>query len=724
MPIVLRSLIALLLGSIALDLGPAALPPENATWFPVTLSGGPVHDVGVSPSTKGRQTVIAAGNIVFVSPEGVGWSRTDGVTGPVVNVVAGPDGVIYVGAASGTGWRTTTSGRTWTRVRVRQDDAVHFLAISPDYLVDQEAYAITLADWRLFRTNRSAGSTWSPVEILADPTARLEVGAVAFSPLYETDEIQFAGTSGGVYRSDDSGQTWTLIAPTGTGVPAFGPAGGPPASQGLILSPEYGDDPKRRSDPDDRTLFAYNEGGVYRSGDDGLTWTRLALAVTPVRDLAVSNGWPQDRVLMAAVGAPGLVGAVSRDGGQTWQTIAGDHDIAGTAVALARDFASSPGPDKPTRQVIYAPLALKHRPIGISDPPAPPYYGSRAAYLATDGAGVWRSNDAGLNWDNRSARLTNVQVSALLFLFGGSNAEVLAGTANAGLYRSRSGGRRWQALATDLPLGEGEVITSIVRSPAFVQDGTLVLGATSGVWISRNRGQTWTKTSGPAPAPTLAISPAFARDRTLLAAGQMSTDGGASWSPLPETHVWRAVAFSPGYETDHTIWIGLDAQGTTAFSALRKSTDSGQTWQDVVANTLRNQSIISLDLLQVEVDPLKIFAGTLQGLLISQDEGKTWTRPANGLSAPIRTIVHQAIREPYSGAVILAASEDGVLWSVTRGREWLRTTKGLEDARAAAISVDGSTFLVGVPINVMRYGTASAQIFLPFTANRYQGELR
>jgi hypothetical protein len=121
------------------------------------------------------------------------------------------------------------------------------------------------------------------------------------------------------------------------------------------------------------------------------------------------------------------------------------------------------------------------------------------------------------------------------------------------------------------------------------------------VYRSTDGGQSWTLSGNELRAyrlVTLAISPDYARDRTLLTAGETadggfvsfrSTDGGAHWTPfgegLPDPAVWW-WAFSPNFATDRTIFAGTSARGVFL------STNSGASWSPLGAGLQGQQQSI------------------------------------------------------------------------------------------------------------------------------------
>jgi len=675
------------------------------------LPGGPVYELAVMPvrspagTTRINQRVVAGGNLVLTAERGTGWVARPG-TGAVTSLVAAPDGVVFATGPDGSAWRSSEYGRAWVRLNVRANTPVRFTAISPLYQSDALAMAVAAEEWKLYRYDK-ATDQW--IEAVMRAGERIAIGAAAISPAFEGEETIFAGTERGIYRSANNGQTWSLVAGPDKGAPVFGPAAGPADGQRIVLPDDYGDDPRNPYDLDDRTVFAFNASGAYRSDDDGASWRRLPLDVGRIRDLAISNAWPADRVLLAAVDEPGQVGAVSRDGGLSWTPIPGPAGIAGASAAVARDF-GKPGfrvPRPPgVNRDIQLPIVVRQALDRVTWPEVD--LGSREMYLGTLGDGLWRSNDAGRTWDAvaPTETLTNVQATSLAFVSDDPEGEVLAATELAGFYRSADGGRTWRAMASDLPRGEGQTIHRLAASPDVGRDSTLFAAATSGVWVSRDRGRTWSRTPGPAPAETLALSPAFARDRTLVAAGHISTDAGQTWAPLGEGSgfPWRAIAFSPAFETDRTLWAGRKAAPGEALDyLLYRSNDAGRTWTPVVSSTLRQTAILDIALVAVAADPMRVFVGTETGLLMSRDNGATWTRPAGVPSRRVASVVARLLTAPFTTAVVAVGAEDGVAWSTNRGVDWQRAPQQIRDARAVSLSTDATAIVGVLPVTVARY---------------------
>jgi len=721
--------IALLRGGLAASLGlglaaafgvPAAHParaqePEPGTWETTPLFGGPVYDLLVEPISEPAlpgmpaQRIMAAGHDVLRSTDGVTWTMESELPG-AYNIV-GDDGVWLASTRDGRGFRRLRNADRWSPTNLRDaSDPVRFLGVAPSFHDNGLGFGVTTADLRLYRTN-SRGMRWSDVVVIRG--SEVQAGAVAFSPNYVLDETVFVGTDAGVFVSTDSGQIWELRAAAGAGVPAFGAGAGPLEFQGLHAIAEWGDDPRRKQDPDIRTLFAWSASGVWRSDDDARTWKALGLPATvrQVRDVAVSPGWPADATLLVAASGDGLVGVASSDGGATWRTVAGAGGIAGTSAGMAVDFVIIPPKDPfpPIRSntlgnEVYLPwLGRQAEPPFPLIAPAPMH---RQMYLATDGEGVWRSEDDGRTWERPIATQINAQPEALTAL--GNADDLLAGTAASGLFRSSDGGLSWRRV-DGLPRGDGQVISTLRTSPAFASDRTVFAAAASGVWVSPDAGATWSRTSHPAEAPvrSLALSPDFATDRTLLSDGQLSTDGGQTWAAVSGAldRRWSAVAFSPRFATDRKAWAATDdvERRTERTHGLWTSTDGGATWQLHAENDLANVSILSLTAVAVtSSEDVRAFAGAATGVYGSQDGGATWRRIDQAGGDPVYELVGLTLTQPFQTAVIVGATSRGPIWSTNRGENWVRPSGAPPGMRDVVLGADGRTLRLAAYLATVR----------------------
>ena len=228
---------------------PAPLDPE-----PVTLSGG-VTAIVPSPNYAQDRTILAT-----------------------------IDGQLC---------RSTDGGKTWVRLRgglpeIQDYPLEVYAAFSPNYAKDMTIFAGASLDetlgegvWR----STDGGQTWQPSsEGLYD----LRVYQIVLSPNYGQDGtlLAYAHTRPGdaLYRSQDHGQSWTLVTrQTEYGTPVL-PL---PAS----LFPQLAEQPQFRCD---------YQGTCERSTDGGATWTAFSTAqfhMARLVDYALSPFYARDHLV-------------------------------------------------------------------------------------------------------------------------------------------------------------------------------------------------------------------------------------------------------------------------------------------------------------------------------------------------------------------------------------------------------------------------------------------
>ncbi len=320
-------------------------------------------------------------------------------------------------------------------------DAVYALAASPGFARDRICFAARASG--LYRS-MDGGDTWQPaldsLQLRSElpPTisaaarsasggrpaesalasgeqpAGLLISAVTVSPDFASSQTVFAGSSNGILRSCDGGESWQITAlpapPTIVTCLAFSPAF---AADGVAFA---------------GTL----EDGVYRSVNRGESWVRwnFGLYDLHVVALAVSPGFSLDETLYAGTDT-GLY--ASKNGGRSWRPL--------------------PLPDE-LAPVLSIGLSSRHAQDGM-------------LCAGTDSSGLWASADRGQSWRRTGADVMRESVNALVI----SPTQLLA-LAGEGLFCSRDGGGTWTSLAAD---ALAEVEPSAVVAPEGLDAGALLL---------------------------------------------------------------------------------------------------------------------------------------------------------------------------------------------------------------------------------------------------------
>ena len=263
----------------------------------------------------------------------------------------------------------------------------------PQGTLDQEAYHAALAErndeaeapGRSTLAGRSLQSaTWQldgPTEVGGRIT---DIEVVPAASLAGGPEVWLIGAaSGGVWRSEDEGDTW---APTfdGYGSLAIGDLDVAPSNPHIVYCGTGEANPGGGS-------LTYDGTGVYRSDDAGLTWRPVGLAGTGSIGRLLVSATDPDRVLAAAMGTQFANGPrrgvfLTEDGGATWTHTLAIDDETGTV-----DLASNPA--RPNT-VFAATWQRVRRRTGRK------YHGP--------GSGLHVSRDGGVTWADITARLPGV----------------------------------------------------------------------------------------------------------------------------------------------------------------------------------------------------------------------------------------------------------------------------------------------------------------------------
>jgi photosystem II stability/assembly factor-like uncharacterized protein/DNA-binding beta-propeller fold protein YncE len=509
--------------------------------------------------------------------------------------------------------RSTDGGDTWqpagTGLTLADPGSARVI-VAPDYPASQTVYLILTptspdSPARFFRS-MDAARTWqrlagdpphaaTPVQLSADGTAfitldgqgrlvrwpvreltwqaanlppldQLTVDRLLLSPNFVQDHTLFALITGGsILRSADAGLTWT-----DTGFPLR-------TTYGTMLEPVL---------VSPQTLLVGTPLGLYESYHAG-PWAQvgggLPQGAAPSTPRIGVDGSLSVLVAGTDEGNPARL-FLSTDGGQTWTQPVPDLPQPVTledlrfSPAFATDhtaFVASSW-EKPWRS-LHGGEWQRFGPPGDGSLSAfqlsPSFDRDGLIFMVVQDYSLWRSADGGDTWSQVSVPWggeppiavspgTGYLLDALTFSPAFTQDGVILTWAANGLYRSADRGATWRKVLDLAPS-----LIQAVFAPGYAQNGQIYLLQGRTVYRSADRGQSWQALS---PAPwdesdevTLLLSPAFAKDRTMLAwtrAGRVfqSRDAGKSWhgigDDLPSTTI-QQVLFSPGYATDQLIYL-------------------------------------------------------------------------------------------------------------------------------------------------------------------------
>ncbi len=532
------------------------------------------------------------------------------------------------------------------------------------------------------------------------------ISDIEFAPSDPNRVYAGVGT-GGVFRSDDGGLTWT---------PIFD-------EQALL---NIGDLAVHPTDPDvlwvgtgEANGNAYNfaGGGIYRTDDGGLTWTPLGLEATYSIGRIRIDPTDPSRVFVAALGAyfgKNEERGVFRttDDGASWERLLFLSDS--TAVV---DLAMKP--DDPN--TLLAATWSRIRRLDGSN-------------LSGSTSGLWRSTDGGDSWEELTNGLPNPDAQPVGRI-GLDFSESQPNTAYAlytdgyyriGLWRSDDAGtawRRYDRLFNELPEGAGfQWYLGQIRVRPNNPDHVFVLGVPLLRPIG-NGGPGWVEEYGDyletlhVDHHAMAFQPG-SPDYVLSGNDggiDLSTDGGASWTaidglPITQFYEIGLDAQNPerrygGTQDNNTIrtifgeindWeriLGGDGfyvivdptdpetiYAESQFGNLGKSTDGGSSFLYVAPPISWNEPVNwSTPVVMDPDDPQTLYYGsnrvwrTTNGAaswepvspVLTREETNSWSHTLTTLA------VH-----PLDPDVVWAGTADGKVWVTTDGAAtWTDATR-------------------------------------------------
>ena len=579
-------------------------------------------------------------------------------------------------------------------------DDVSDIALSPSFEVDRTIWVIS--GNRLLRSS-DAGITWD-ARVLGLPRApEVEKSLSQVAIVEAHPEVMYLTSRvGGVFRSDDGGETWRAV---GDGLPVSD-------LNVLAVSP---------TDPD-TVIVGGSAGGGWITQDGGATWslTMDPLVHDASIDAAGNIAIASDLGITLVDAEELTVEHITVESGVTAVAYAGETVYAATAAGEL--YRANPG--------------ATLRPVGAGLPPEritdiePDPTGSGAMWVVSASSGVFRSDDGGdtftavndgLTTDEQADDVGVSQFRAISAGIGPDGDVQLFAAGFDGVFRSDDGGARWRAAET-----LAEYVVGLDVSPAFAQDGTIAaVTYVKGAYVSTDGGDTWTAMNdgishdlsagnkvaqvrrlhnvafspafatdgllfsatwttfmrgtledgweqvvvGPAPDDTLlrqfvmGIAPDFAelptiylgsRQGTVYRSDRAGEEG--SWEPIAElgSRV-RTIEVAPGSAEERTLYAGT-------LEGVRRSDDGGATWEATGPDT-----VALLAMSPAFPEDGTVFAGTETGLFVTRDDGATWTEAVTG-AGPGASVEGVALSPSFA--------EDGTLLVSITGTGLYRSTDG------------------------------------------------
>lgn len=629
--------------------------------------------------------------------------------------------VFYIGVNNGGVWKTTDYGRTWNSIFDDQSTgSIGSIAIAPSdpniiYVGSGEGLQRPdLSVGNGIYKSTDAGKTWTHLglqngqqipKIAVDPKDPNKVFVAVLGHPYGSNEER------GIFRSLDGGKSFEKVLYINENV------GGDdvdidPSNPNILYATMW----KSRQGPWENGVFVGNNGGIFKSTDDGTTWKKInkGLPENLVQaHVAIAASSPNTIYTVFSTTVPNEYGTGkgmglyrSDDGGETWKNTTAD----------GRPEAKIGGGDLPEIAV---------------DP-------TNADVLYTASIVVWKSTDGGRNWNNiRGAPggddYQNIWINPL-------HPEIFLLTSDQGAIVTVNGGKTYSSwynqptaqfyhVATDNAFpynvygaqqesgsvgiasrGNDGQITFREWHPVGVEEWGYVApdprdpNIIYGGKISRHDKRTG-QTQNIAPKAPKGANYRFLRTapvifstvdpKTLFYAGNVlfkTRDGGNNWQVIssdltreswdipPSVGVYntpelkkmkrRGVIYTiaPSYKDMNTIWCGTDD------GLIHVTTDGGKTWKNVTPPAVTSWSKVSLmDAGHFDVNTAYAAVNRIKlddmhpHIYRTHDGGRTWKEIVDGLpNDPVN-----AVREdPVQKGLLFASTERAVYFSIDDGDHW------------------------------------------------------
>lgn len=402
----------------------------------------------------------------------------------------------------------------------------------------------------------------------------------------------FGTVGGGVWRTQDAGQTWDNISDK-----YFG------GSIGAVAVAE--------SDPNviyvgegEQTLRnnVASGAGLWKSTDAGTTWKSIGLQDS--RHIARIRIHPKnaDVLYVAALGnlwKPNEMRGVFRsiDGGQTWKKILYLNDKAGAADLIL-------DPNNP--RIIYAST----------------WNITRNGYRMDSGgpdSKLWKSTDGGDTWENLSDNPgmpggINGIIGVTVSPQNSNRVWAIIENKEGGVYRSEDGGQTWARINQDRALLQRAWYYCRIYADSQNEDIVYVLNVSYG--ISKDGGRTFTLKNAPhGDHHDLWIDPDNNRRMVMADDGgaQVSNDGGNNWTTYHNQPTAQFYRVSTDNHFPYRIYGAQ--QDNTSVRIPHRSTGNAVTEKDWDALAIGESAHLAPDPLNSEI----VYGGDYKGYMTMQN---------------------------------------------------------------------------------------------------------
>lgn len=538
-----------------------------------------------------------------------------------------------------------------------------------------------------FFVTRDGGATWKEAKELRKTSIHAMVQST------KNPDLILAGTTEGIWKSENSGEDWTKIQSDTMPVPAI---------DSLAIDPR-----------DDNTIYAGTWWRAYKSTDGGKSWRLIKNGMIDDSDVFAITVDPRDPDHIVASACSGIYESFNK--GELWRKIQGipsqsrrtrdilQHpSVKGTIYAgTTEGFWMTVNGGKSWALTTQKDLEINSIAVHPDEP--------NRVFIGTNNYGVMVSNDGGRNFtptnENFTSRFTytvtaDIEQPNRLYATTHNTA-----TGGGFVFISNDGGTTWTRPKN----------FDVVRISPFgmIQDrtnpNTMYMATNIGMFQSLDRGNSWTRLAAPKPKPVKktpgkktpvkktavkvpvptpdpkpvepAVIPALEKKVKVLA---YTEDGKNGYFAGTDDGLYRSYDISKGWEKvpfgegisenvfviysspvmPGVIYVGTDKSGVIV------SRDDGKTWEKISGIP---QDVPISSILVDPKRPQNIYVGTVQTFYASRDGGRTWVRRGGNL--PLGNFTSILISPNNSDEIFISSAletDGGIFYSKDAGQNWRR----------------------------------------------------
>ena len=657
---------------------------------------------------KGRTKQTLAGTWTNIEETNSDTVKTAGCTSAIVFDPKHPN-IMYAGGSGGGVWKSLDTGATWAPLtdNIFPNSSVASIAVDPInsnilYVGTGYCYSANVGynGSGLYKSS-DGGGTWqkltvpgnaqSYVKLLVHPTKNNIVFASSFDGAHS------------LYRSTDGGSTWTSVlsqgiiwdlvaAPAPNGATTFYAMAGSNTSSGIVAS----------------------AAGVYKSINDGATWTKISTSLFLPRigrAAIASPSMAPNKIFVLLTDQPGDTVCLYRsiDSGATWTAL----DVP---LSLFQPNSNNPGQGWYDLYLAVSPNSIQFDTL---------YIGGVEAYV-----------NYGNGWVNFSGYSQNLphtapHVDHHSFAINPVNSSIVYDGDDGGLYRNTNAGEAdiwqywslgmitnrfyhigiwrsnfnvtwagaqdqgtWQFVKDSIPKvpGPGGDGMQPIVSPADINGTTVFAEDIDGDVFKTINGRNWSritisstftdKGGWDSPFKMSPVNHGGISGSQILYLGRQSvwqsTSGGSSWTKLN-------LSFSLGNDLDYTTAIGVTTFNPNLLYAagysnqFRVSKDFGATWASHTGLPGGEITSIVTSWRDTNFVLISLDGNSTTKVSMSDDQAQTWTNVSGttGATLPNCNVESVALDSLAPLTTWYAATDFGLYFTTDAGQHWYSSSDGL-----------------------------------------------